>query len=118
MAKQRLSFTTDGAGAATVLGSLVPDGALLYAVIFDAAATDNTCDVTLTMEQNGASNTVLTLTDQTAYGVYYPRVVEHGNTGTALTTTTPPLIFGVPKIVVAQGGATLSGSIVLLYTEL
>jgi hypothetical protein len=118
MARQPLGFITDGSGDATTIGSEIPSGAILYAVIVDVGATDDTCDITLSQTINGTVSTILTITDQTVFGIYYPRVVEHDNTGTALTTTTPVVLAGIPKIVVTQGGATKQGSVVLLYTEL
>jgi hypothetical protein len=46
-------------------------------------------------------------------------VLEALNTdGTALTTYAMPLIVGNPKVVVAQGGTSTSGSFILYVIEL
>lgn len=117
--RKRLAFTTASDGSATVTDDTYIQPSLLYAVMSDVAALDNTADITISVTYpNGTDYTVLTLTNQTAFGVYYPRLVEHDNTGTVLTTTTIPVVEGKLKFVVAQGGNALSGALTFILTEL
>ena len=59
----------------------------------------------------------------TAATMFYPRELVHAVAdGAALTGTSggdrcEPLLSGVPKVVIASGGATASGKVILYFEE-
>ena len=112
-----LSGTTNTAGALMVSASESLHG-LLYAVqLVDGALADGV-DITLTCEQESLSIPLLTKADFNTDQIVYPRVAEALNTnGSALTTYSMPLINGVPKMVLAAGGATAAGGCILYIVE-
>lgn len=117
--RRRLAFTTASDGSATVTDDVYVQPSLLYAVMADVAGLADTADITISVTYpNGTDYAVLTLTNLTAFGVYYPRLVEHDNTGTALDTTTIPVVEGKLKFVVASGGNALPGALTFILTEL
>lgn len=115
-----IPLTTDGSGAASVDFDFAITGGL-YAVEWVVGTMDATVDVTLSVQGGPAgAKTVLTLTNAAASARYYPRDVMHDATGTALTGTsggdrTLPVIDGKPRVVIAQGGAAKTGTLVLYY---
>jgi hypothetical protein len=112
----RIDLTTDGAGAATGLG----DSAVgfLYAVQLIDGNFDDGVDLTLTAEHSDLSIPLLVAADWNTDKMVYPRVLQNLNTdGTNLTTHTLPLVYGRIKAVIAQGGATKSGSVVAYIQE-
>lgn len=111
----RVNFTTDGSGNATAFGSA--EVGKLYAVqLIDGDLADGV-DVTLTAEHSDFSMPLLVAADWNSDKVVYPRVLQNLNTdGTALTTHTMPIIYGRIKVVIAQGGDTKTGAVVL-YLE-
>lgn len=118
---RRLTITTDAGGDATVNDTLSILGKL-FAVEWVQGTLAATSDVTLTVQggESGVAQTLLTLTNQAANALFYPRHLVHGETGTALTGTAGgdremPAINGTLRVVVAQGGATAAGSIVISY---
>ena len=117
MKAQKISFTTDGAGAATATSTQWTEPSKVYAVqLVDGDLVDGV-DVTVTFEQGDLSIPVLAKLDFNTDQMVYPRVLQALNTdGTALTTHTQPLACGFAKVVIAAGGATKSGS-VIIYTE-
>ncbi len=114
--------TTNGSGAATINAAQAVFGTL-YAVRWVDGTFDDGVDGTLTVENasgQGLSHTLLTLTDANSDALYYPRHVNHGETGTALTGTQGgdrerPLIDGTLRLVIAQGGNTLTGGAIVYY---
>jgi hypothetical protein len=118
----RLPYTTDASGDVTVDGDRSVLGRL-YAVQTDIDATvANAIDLTISTQGAAGAKTLLTITDAAADALYYPRDVVHDATGTALTGTSGgdramPLLDGLPRVVVADGGDTLSGSVVLYFEE-
>jgi hypothetical protein len=110
----KLDFTCDTGGAATKLFEDNDIVGLVYAVqLIDGDLVDGV-DVTITAEEGDLSIPILTKADFNTDQMVYPRVLEALNTdGTALTTHTIPLCVGQPKVVIAQGGESKSGSVVL-----
>jgi hypothetical protein len=104
-----LSVTTNADGDGTGWGERATG--LLYAVRWNQGTLENTTDAVLGyVNSDGDVVTLLTLTDVTASALYYPRHQCHGATGAALSGIyDPPLVSGQLKLVVAQGGDTLSG---------
>jgi len=119
-----LPITTDGSGAATVLA---PTGVLgeLYAIGYFPGTIATGATVTVTCNgPAGVSKPLLTKANAgTTDSWYYPRDLVHAVTdGAALTGTSGgdracPILAGVPKVVVASGGATASGTLVLYYED-
>lgn len=113
MKKVRLDITTDGSGNATVQSEDKDLEGLLYAVQLIDGDFDDGVDLTLTSEDGNLANPLLTKADFNTDQMVYPRTLEHLNTtGGNLTTHTMPIVLGRLKAVIAQGGATKSGSVV------
>lgn len=107
-----LHITTNAGGAATVTHTFPSvAGRLLYRV--DWAVGDLAAGVDAVLKSvntlDGVDKTLLTLTNANAFAQYHPRVVEQGNTGADLTSTTMPLIDGNLQIAVTAGGNVKSG---------
>jgi hypothetical protein len=119
MRKTSISWTTDASGDASVYGASI--FSRVHAIDYLPGTTATGATVTVTCE--GAMTT--TLLAKTSAGTantrYYPRVLVHGNTdGAALTGTSggdrePALAQGRLKVVIAAGGNTFSGSVVIHY---
>jgi hypothetical protein len=122
MKDMRLSYTTDGDGAATVYGERAITGRL-YAVLYLPGTTDTDADLTLTCEGAAAKPLLTKANAGTADAWFYPRDLVHGvENGATLTGTSGgdrvcPLLAGVPKLAVAQGAAGKSGAVVLFYED-
>lgn len=122
MRDQRLAFTTAADGSATVNGETGLNGKL-YAVEYDYGNADTGADFTLTCE-GYTSKPLLTITNAgVADAWWYPRDLVHAvSDGVALTGTSGgdracPILAGVPKLVVAQGGNVKTGALVLHYED-
>lgn len=109
--------TTDGAGAATAYtGNVAGEVRQVRYVADGTAAYDNTADITITDEVTGAA--VLTITNLAATTTWLPRVATVDATGTAAlyaaggtAVGAPPCVgYGRIKVVVAQGGASKTGT--------
>ncbi len=116
----KLPVTTDTAGAGTALADITsPVFGVVYAVQLVDGTFDDGVDVTVTIEQGDLSIPVLVKADWNTDQMVYPRVLQSLNTdGTALTTHTMPLAVGQPKVVIAQGGESKSGAVVLYIADL
>lgn len=115
-----LPFTTSAGGAATVNPVFWPGPARLLAVLYDRGDVDAGADLTISYDLYNVLETMLTITNAgAADAVWYPRRIVQGNTGADLTGTAggdvePYLMMGRPKLVVAQGGATTTGAVILV----
>jgi len=113
----KLKGTTDASGDVTINGEKSIFGRL-YAILWDQGNFDNTCDATFSYtDEEGNSRTLLTLTNVSADGVYYPREKVHTNVGAAATGEVfdLPVIAGKPKLVIAQGGNAKTGAAILIF---
>lgn len=112
----RLTGTTDSGGDATINHTTTVNGLLYMVEWIDGDLTDGV-DAVLSIQSvpgnSAAATTVLTLTNANSDARYYPRELESGNTGSALTTYAIPLVAGVPRLVISSGGDTKSGGCVL-----
>lgn len=114
--------STTTANAATVTGlskdqALLRPG-LLYKVEWVDGDLADGVDATLSVTStSGVVETLLTLTNANDDAVYYPQILVADNTGTATTFYTPQLVYGVPKLVVASGGDTKSGKLLMHLLE-
>lgn len=119
----QIAFTTDASGDSTDYGEKAICGRLI-AVLYDRGDVVTGADLTLTTDRYGVVTTLLSVTDAGTSDLYWmPRTPSQDNTGTAVTYDgtneiyEPFLIIGRPKLTVAQGGATKSGAVILVYEE-
>lgn len=117
MIRRTINITTDGSGDGT--GTAEAAVGLLYAIqVIDGDLADG-FDLVLTAEQESLSIPLWTKTDVNTDQMIYPRAAQVLNTdGSALSTYAHPVFYGTPKAVVAQGGATKSGAVVLYILEM
>ncbi len=116
MERQRVSFTTNGAGAANAAFPHSFYGKKLYAVLWTVGTCDAGVDFTLATSGADGSGTVFAVSNANASVKYYPRTATNLNTdGTALVWYDAPIVDGILTLTIAQGGATKSGSMVVLY---
>lgn len=116
MKRIRIDLTSDTGGAATGYGDAASGS--LFAVQLVDGNFDDGVDLTLTSENSDLAIPLLTAADWNSDKMVYPRVLQNLNTdGTALTTHCEPLVYGRIKAVIAQGGATKTGAVVLYVRE-
>ena len=115
MDRDVVSITSDADGAGT--GRSRPLNGLLHSIRLVAHASTpyaNTVDITITDDLTGAA--ILTLTNQSGSGTFYPRAatVDVSNAAALYAAAGQPVndkipIMGQVKIVIAQAGDTKSG---------
>lgn len=113
-----IALTTDGAGAATGYTPLI-NGRIL-GVFYTKVDFDNGVDFTITLDATGEA--ILTLANQNASGKFYPRVPVQDEAGAdalyaAGGTKLRDCVVAANdkvKVVVAQGGATKTGTITVV----
>jgi hypothetical protein len=121
MKLQNLPVTTNSGGAASATGRTIIGK--LYAIEYRPGTLDTGATVTVTCE-SGSSKPLLTKTSAgTANTWFYPRDLVHAVAdGAALTGTAGgdralPILNGAPKVVIASGGSTLTGAVIVYYEE-
>ena len=116
----RIPFTTTAGGAATEYPTFWPGASRVLAVVYDRGDVDTGADLTLSYDRYDVVETVLTITNAgTSDVIWYPRRIVQDNVGADLTglaggDVEPYLLMGRPKLVVAQGGATKTGALILV----
>jgi hypothetical protein len=125
MRKQVFSWTTDGSGDATTghSTSTVQSAILgrLEAIEYLPGTTDTGATVTVTCQGATAQTLLVKASAGTSNVMFYPRMLQHGNTdGAALTGTSGgdrarAVLNGAIKVVIASGGATKAGSLVVYF---
>jgi hypothetical protein len=114
----RLEGTTDGDGDVTVTAEYSILGWLVAVEWIDGDLADGVDAVlSATVRPSAVDQTLLTLTDANSDAMYYPRTLEHDNTGAALTTYTLAIIEGTLQLVISSGGATKTGGCIVYYTD-
>lgn len=115
--KHSVSLTTNASGAATAYSPNVT-GRIL-AVIYTKVDFADGVDFTITLE--GTAEPILTLTNQNAGAVFYPRVQVQDETGAGATLDgtrkmREPVVAvnDRVKVVVAAGGDTKTGTITVV----
>lgn len=114
---EQVTITTDAAGAATVY--LGPIRGFLQSIIYRPGTLDTGADLTLTGETSGKP--ILQKSNLgTGNSFLYPRALPtNANSATGPLGTVPseliPLVKERIKVVVAQGGNTLTGTIEAIY---
>jgi hypothetical protein len=116
MKRIRINATTATDGSATAYGDSAV-GVLYGVQEIDGDFADGV-DITLTCETDDISIPLLVHANFNADGMAYPRVLESLNTdGSALSSHAMPLVYGRPKLVIAQGGSVKTGGVVLFVME-
>lgn len=116
MRRIKIDLTTNTSGAATAFGASAVG--TVYAVQLVDGTFEDGVDVAITSENEDLSIPILTKADFNSDQMVYPRVLQALNTdGTALTTHCEPLICGRVKVVIAAGGNTKSGSVIVYVRE-
>lgn len=118
----KLTATTDAAGAATVTGTVPVVGKLLAIEWIDGTFADGVdAVISITSTSSGVDHTILTLSNANDDAWYYPRVIMHDNAGVAVTLDgtneayVEDVLFGFPKLVVANGGDSFTGGCVIYF---
>lgn len=112
--RETVTITTDGSGDATGYTGTVTGH--VHSVRYVKTDYADGVDMTITGETTGIA--IVTLTNYNASGTVYPRAGTHDTTGTAALYAAGgtavndqiPVVNERIKIVVAQGGATKSGT--------
>ena len=117
MRDYKISVTTNSGGAGTGYSTRGIKG-YLYAVAYLPGTLDTGATVTVTCDGDVSVPILVKATAGTSNLLFYPRVAEALNTdGTALSQYCMPVLTGaLCKVVIASGGNTLTGS-VILYVE-
>ena len=111
-----LAIVSDSDGAATVNGDRSVIG-FLYAIHYTIGTLAVTGDIVVSTQSSVGAQTLLTVSPA-ADAWYYPRVDSCGATGTALSANAEyPVLDGIPRVVIAQGGSVASGSVELYWFE-
>lgn len=120
IAYDRVTFTTNGSGAATVYSRAFRGYLHCIRYVYGDAATG--ADFTITDDATGLP--ILTITNAgTSSTNHYPRAACVGITNAALVyAATDPVTDRIPvtsqvKFVVAEGGAAKSGTFVVVWEE-
>lgn len=123
MKEMLLKITTAADGSATVKGFAVLGE--LYAIAYQPGTIDTGATVTITCDgPNGSAKPLLTKASAGTSNLwFYPRDIVHAVAdGSALTGTAGgdracPILAGVPKVVIASGGDTKTGYVILYYED-
>ena len=121
MNKQTLSFTTAADGSATAVGKVL--NGKLYAIEYQPGDVATGATITVTCEGVGSKPLLAQANAGTAVLWKYPRDLVHAVAdGAALTGTSGgdrclPILAGVLKVVVASGGDTKSGKVIVYFEE-
>ena len=116
----KFALTTDGSGDVTSTSTTAVNGEVVWIDVtdIDFAAT---ADITISnvTRPGGTDFTILTLTDQTT-DIHVPVLIQAvGTTGSGLAASNyvRPFVSGYLKVVVAQGGAAKTGTVVVHVKE-
>ena len=114
----QLAITTDADGAATVTGSEFCTG-WLYGLRYVPGTIATGGDLTISWTLGSNAQTILTITNAGTSDVsWYPRSSSCGATGTSNSDNLIMVpFFGLPKVVVAQGGNGGAGSLYFYILE-
>lgn len=116
--RMRIAWTTNGSGAATATGDRTISGGKLEALIWNKGTGDAGIDFTIATTGADGSGTILTVANANSSIIYYPRTPVVDTSGAAIAGVYDTiLIDGIPTVTIAQGGATKTGSVILLYKE-
>lgn len=115
MRSARVSATTDTAGDGIGNGTINVLG-VVHAIKWDKGTCDTGVDITVSVQKSDAAGNLLVVANADASKLYYPRSLQHLDTdGSNLTTHTRPLACGTVRLVIAQGGNTKTGAVIVFY---
>lgn len=111
-----LSFTTTAGGAATTISPETVSGRLV-GIEASISAMDAGSDytVSITSSPGGVDRTLFTLTNSNTNAWYDVRGLGSDAAAASTAEFIHPLAIGAPKVVVAQGGATKTGKMILYF---
>lgn len=120
----RIELTTDGSGACTAYGSRSIIGEIC-AIDYLPGTIDTGATVSVYDEPSGGFTHTLLVkaTAGTSNARFYPRELVHkAEDGAALTGTaggdrTEPVANGKIKVVIASGGSTKAGTVIVYYDD-
>lgn len=121
MKRQVLTVTTDAAGDGSATGSAVLGK--LVAIEYRPGTLDTGATLTVTCESDTSKPLLTKTTAGTSNVWFYPRDLVHAVLdGAALTGTSGgdramPILGGAPKVTIASGGDTLTGTAIVYYLE-
>ena len=116
MKRLKLSGTADTSGDVTTTGQAI--FGKVYAILWNKGTCATGVDITVSIQNNDVANTLLVAANADASKYYYPRTLQHLDTDASnLATHTPPVAAGQARLVIAQGGNTLTGSVTIYYDE-
>jgi hypothetical protein len=120
MKELTLTLTVNASGDATI-NHTTPILGRLYAIQYTVGTLAATADLVISTQNGYGSKTLLTISPS-ASGLYYPRDLVHDASGNALTGTSGgdrclPLLDGTPRVVVAQGGVSMTGQLTIYYYD-
>lgn len=118
----KLTGTTTSGGAATITHTIRVAGKLLAVEWIDGDLADGVDAVlSVTGASSGVQRAILTLTNANTDAMYYPHVIMHDNTGTAVTFDGTNEIYaqdvfdGILDLVIASGGDTKTGGCIVYF---
>ena len=111
--------TTGSAGSASGSGIISLPISELVAIFFNYhASAPAATDVTVTAPGNPGALVILTVSNAVADGWFYPKVQDHGNTGSAITGSySHPIIHRNLLIEVAQADALTDALIATVFVR-
>jgi len=116
----KISVTTNAGGAGTGVTENSVFG-WLYAITIIDGNFDDGVDWTFSVEapnDAGLARNIKVVSNSNDDKTFYPRTLEHLDTdGAVLTTHCHPVIDGVVKLTIAQGGNTKTGGAVIYYFQ-
>lgn len=111
-----IPIATDGAGAATVYSPRPVAGELLAFRVTIGTLAAGAVDLTITDDATGFA--LLTISNLAASTDYYPRGAAVNPANAAITNSFVPIpLTGKVKCVVAQGGASATGTLHIWWRE-
>jgi len=112
-----ISVTTDTGGDGAVSHTAHVQGYLYAVQLIDGDFADGV-DVTLACLNDELTYNLFVKLNFNTDQMVYPRTLEHLDTdGTALTTHCEHIVYGTPKVTIAQGGAVKTGTVRLFVRD-
>ncbi len=111
-----IELETDGSQAEDKTDTRALSG-VLHTIEYVEDTLDDPTTVTISMTDrvSGVDITLLTLSSQTASDLFYLRTPQHDNTGSALSSYTLRNLDGKIRVVIAGGGVSKTGKIIIGY---
>jgi len=115
MRKVTLDITTAADGSATVDSTQNILG-MVYAILYKPGTIATGATITVTSQGIFANPLLTKASAGTADTMFYPRAFGNAVAdGAVQTDTTPPIVNGAPRVVVASGGNGGVGKVIIYY---